>query len=190
MRHFESALFPIWSLVNHCHPFYKRFHWLIDWSFLFWEWYCLSINKYHIALAGLCLSLSGIHIFMFKYQWGNSQCCKYTVSVFSLMLLSAAKMKLGKDGQYLKGFQVTSRQWEVGERLCRGVEAMLTLPHTALISSFCPEFGQRGSNDKQKALNKQLDVVAVIMCSGECWTNQHEKQQTGFFSCSIFPCFV
>ena len=84
------------------------------------------------------------------------------------MLLSAAKMKLGKAGQYLKGFQVTSRQWEVGERLCRGVEGMLTLPHTALISSFCPEFGQRGSNAKQKALHKQLDVVAVIMCSGEC----------------------
>ena len=84
------------------------------------------------------------------------------------MLLSAVKTKLGSDGQHLKALQVTSHQWEVGERLCRGVEGMLTLPHTALISSFCTEFGQRGSNAKQKALHKQLDVVAVIMCSGEC----------------------
>ena len=84
------------------------------------------------------------------------------------MLLSGVKTKLGSDGQHLKAFQVPSHQWEVGERLCRGVEGMLTLPHTALISSFCPEFGQRGSNAKQKALHKQLDVVAVSMRSEEC----------------------
>ena len=105
---------------------------------------------------------------MFRYQWGNSQCSRYTVSVFSLMLLSGVKTKLGSDGQHLKAFQVTSHQWEVGERLCRGVEGMLALPHTALTSLCCPEFGQRGSNAKQKALHKQLDVVAVNMRSEEC----------------------
>ena len=101
-RHLASALFPIWSLVNHCHPFYKSFHRLIDWSFLFWEWSCLGVTKAHIGLAGLSLSLSGGHIFMFRFQWGNSQCCKYTVSVSSLMLLSAVEKRLGSDGQHLK----------------------------------------------------------------------------------------
>ena len=45
---------------------------------------------------------------------------------------------------------------------------MLTLSHTALNSTCCPEIGQRGSNAKQKALHKQLDVVAVNMPSDEC----------------------
>ena len=45
---------------------------------------------------------------------------------------------------------------------------MLTLPDTALNSPCCPEIGQQGSNAKQKALPKQLDVVAVNMRSDEC----------------------
>ena len=71
---------------------------------------------------------------MFRFQWGNSQYCGYTVSASSLMLLSAAKMGLGNDGQHLETSQVTSCQWERGS-----VEAMLTLPHTALTSTCCPE---------------------------------------------------
>ena len=101
-------------LVNHCHPFYKRFHRLIDWSFLFWEWSCLGVNKAHVAVAGLCLGLTGVYIFMFRFQWENSQCCGYTVSASSLMLLSAAKMGLGNDGQHLDSSRVTSCRWERG----------------------------------------------------------------------------
>ena len=100
---------------------------------------------------------------MFRFQWGNSQYCGYTVSASGLMLLSAAKMGLGNDGQHLETSQVTSCQWERGS-----VEAMLTLPHTALTSTCCPEIGQQGSNAKQKALHKQLDVAAVNMRSDEC----------------------
>ena len=101
------------------------------------------------------------------------------------MLLSAAKMGLGNDGQHLETSQVTSCQWERGS-----VEAMLTLPHTALTSTCCPQIGQQGSNAKQKALHKQLDVAAVNMRSDECWTNQQHQQQTEFSSYSTFLCFV
>ena len=84
------------------------------------------------------------------------------------MLLSTAKMKLRSYRQHIEASQVIFCQLEVGQRLCRGVEGMLTLSHTALNSPCCPEIGQRGSNAKQKALHKQLDVVAVNMPSDEC----------------------
>ena len=84
------------------------------------------------------------------------------------MLLSTAKMKLRSYRQHIEASQVIFCQLEVGQRPCRGVEVMLTLSHTALNSPCCPEIGQRGSNAKQKALHKQLDVVAVNMPSDEC----------------------
>ena len=152
-----------------------------------WEWSCLGVNKAHITAACLCLSLTGVHIFMFRFQWGNSQCCTYTVSVFSLMLLSAAKRKLGGDGRHVNPSQVTSRQCEVWEKLCREVEAMLTLPHTALTSLCRLEIDQRGSSAKQNALHKQLDVFAVNMRSYKCWISQQDKQQTRAFLLLNFP---
>ena len=62
---------------------------------------------------------------------------------------------------------MTFRQCEAREKLCGEVEAMLTLPHTALTCAYRFEIDQRGSNAKQNALHKQLDVVAVKMRSYE-----------------------
>ena len=45
-----------------------------------------------------------------------------------------------------KSIQIIFCQLEVGQRVCRGVEVMLTLSYTALNSSCCPEIGQWGSN--------------------------------------------